>query len=47
VIFVYGEIRYRDIFKRKQWTKYRLMMGGPVGVRGRQLSGCEEGNEAT
>jgi len=45
--YVYGEIRYRDIFGRKQWTKYRLMTGGPVGVSGSVLFGCEEGNEAT
>jgi hypothetical protein len=47
VIYVYGEIRYRDVFGRKQWTKYRYMIGGPVGVRGEQMAGCEEGNEAT
>jgi hypothetical protein len=47
IIYVFGEIRYRDAFGREQWTKYRFMMGGPVGVRGGQLAGCEEGNEAT
>jgi hypothetical protein len=47
IIFIYGEIRYRDAYARDQWTKYRLMLGGPVGVRGGQLAGCEEGNEAT
>jgi hypothetical protein len=47
IIYVYGEIRYRDTFGREQWTKYRFMMGGPVGVRGGQLAACEEGNEAT
>jgi hypothetical protein len=47
IIYVYGEIRYRDAFGRGHWTKYRLMMGGPVGVRGGQLVACEEGNEAT
>jgi hypothetical protein len=47
IIYVYGEIRYRDAFGREQWTKYRFMMGGPVGVRGGQLAGCEGGNEAT
>jgi hypothetical protein len=33
-IWVYGEIRYRDAFCRKQWTKYRLIIGGPFGVSG-------------
>jgi hypothetical protein len=47
IIYVYGEIRYRDVFGRTQRTKYRYMTGGPVGVRGEQMVGCEEGNEAT
>jgi hypothetical protein len=48
IIFVYGEIRYVDAFGRPQWTKYRYMMGGPVGVRsGGRLAPCEEGNNAT
>ncbi len=48
IIFLYGEVRYVDIFGRRQWTKYRLMMGGPVGVRSDgALVACEEGNEAT
>ena len=46
-VWVYGEIRYRDAFCRKQWTKYRLIIGGPFGVSGGELIGCEEGNEAT
>jgi hypothetical protein len=28
IVYVYGEIRYRDAFGRKQSTKYRYMMGG-------------------
>jgi hypothetical protein len=47
IIYVYGEIRYRDVFGLKHWTKYRYMIGGPVGLRGEQMAGCEEGNEAT
>jgi hypothetical protein len=48
VIYVYGEIRYVDTFGRPQWTKYRYMMGGPVGIRaGGRLAPCEEGNEAS
>jgi hypothetical protein len=46
-IWVYGEIRYRDAFRREQWTKYRLIIGGPFGVSGGQLTACEEGNEGT
>jgi hypothetical protein len=47
VIYVYGEIRYQDAFGRDQWTKYRLMLGGPAGVRpGGRLAPCEDGNEA-
>ena len=46
-IYVYGEVRYKDVFGKRRWTRYRLMMGGPVGIRGGQLAGCEEGNEAS
>jgi len=46
-VWAFGEIRYRDAFCRKQTTKYRLMIGGPFGVSGGDLVGCEEGNEAT
>jgi hypothetical protein len=46
VVYVYGTIRYRDVFGKHRCTKYRLMIGGPVGVRGGQLTACEEGNEA-
>ena len=47
IAFVYGEIRYEDAFGRRQWTKYRLMTGGPLGFTEGQLIGCDEGNEAT
>jgi len=46
-VWVYGEIRYRDVFWCKRRTKYRLMIGGPFGASGGQMVGCEEGNEAT
>ena len=32
-IYVYGEIRYRDIFGIEQLTKYRLIHGGQEGAR--------------
>jgi hypothetical protein len=47
IVFVYGEIRYTDIFGKARWTQYRFMMGGPVGFRDGLLVGCGEGNEAT
>jgi hypothetical protein len=48
VMYVYGEIRYLDAFGRKQRTRYRFMMGGPVGTQpGGALVACEDGNEAT
>jgi hypothetical protein len=47
IAFVYGEIRYTDIFGKARWTQYRFMMGGPVGFRDGQLVGCEESNEST
>jgi hypothetical protein len=47
VFYVYGEVRYEDAFGNQQFTRYRLMTGGPAGVRGGQLATCQEGNEAT
>jgi hypothetical protein len=48
IIYVYGEIRYTDAFGRSHRTKYRYMMGGPVGVRpGGWTVPCDEGNTAT
>jgi len=32
-LFVYGEVRYRDIFSREQFTRFRLIHGGAEGVR--------------
>jgi len=47
IAYVYGEVRYKDVFGTERRTEYRLMMGGPAGVRGSQLVGCDEGNKAT
>jgi len=46
-IFVYGEIRYMDTFGKPQFTRYRSFVGGPTALRGTELSGHDEGNEAT
>jgi hypothetical protein len=47
-IFVYGEIRFTDVFGRGQRTRYRYMLGGSLGVRsGGTLVACEDGNEAS
>jgi len=46
-IYVYGIITYDDAFRRRQFTKFRYMMGGAVGVRGTFLAICEDGNEST
>lgn len=32
-MYVYGEIRYKDIFDKERFTKYRLIHGGNEGVR--------------
>jgi hypothetical protein len=48
-IYCYGEVRYRDVFKKAQWTRYRAMYSihsGIIGI-GTDLIYCEEGNEAT
>lgn len=48
-IYCHGEIKYKDAFKKKRWTRYRCMYLTPacgvVGI-GTDLAYCEEGNEA-
>ena len=55
-LYVYGEVRYRDIFGREQYTKFRLIHGGTEGTRkivGRDgseqwlLKPDSEGNDAS
>jgi hypothetical protein len=55
-LYVYGEVRYKDIFGMERSTKYRLIHGGAEGVRSvRDKQGVEtwllkpdaEGNDAT
>jgi hypothetical protein len=47
-IFVYGEIRFTDVFGRSQRSRYRYMLGGPAGIRsGGSLVACEDGNDAS
>lgn len=45
-LYVYGEIRYNDVFRRKRYTKYLYYTGGTMGVRGNILGGYPEGNKA-
>lgn len=45
-MYVYGEIRYRDVFRKKRFTKYLYFTGGNMGIRGTILGGYPEGNEA-
>ena len=42
-LFVWGEIRYRDAFKKRRFVKFRLMRQRHAGAT---LEYCEEGNEA-
>ena len=47
-IYVYGEIRYKDAFGKRRFTKYRLMhhvAQGAIGVN-TGLTFADEGNEA-
>jgi hypothetical protein len=32
-LYAYGEIRYRDVFRKERYTKYRFIHGGQEGVR--------------
>ncbi|MGQ0742021.1 MAG: hypothetical protein ACT4OG_06970, partial [Alphaproteobacteria bacterium] len=47
-IYIYGRIEYQDIFKRPQWTDFRLYYIGkfppPLGV---SFSFCKKGNESS
>jgi hypothetical protein len=45
-IYVTGEIRYRDAFKKKCCTRYLLYSGGSIGFSG-QLAAYKDGNDAT
>ena len=45
-LYIYGEIRYRDVFKKKRTTKYLYYTGGAMGIRDTILGGYPEGNEA-
>lgn len=46
-IYLFGEIEYFDIYKKKRWTTFRMRLGGPEGIptHGR-LGYHEEGNDA-
>lgn len=43
-IFVYGEIRYIDIFHKPHVTRYQMIYGGAVGASPDSLFVCEKGN---
>ena len=45
-LYIYGEIRYRDVFRKKRTTKYLYYTGGAMGIRDTILGGYPEGNEA-
>ena len=45
-LYIWGEIIYRDAFNHTQFTKFRLMHGGPESQPD-ALIYCEEGNDAT
>jgi hypothetical protein len=56
ILYVYGEITYKDAFGKDRYTKFRLIFGGPTGCRRKidkdgeemgYLSMDSEGNEAS
>jgi hypothetical protein len=56
ILYVYGEITYKDAFGHDRYTKFRLIFGGPAGTRRKIdqdgvemgfLSMDSEGNEAS
>jgi hypothetical protein len=55
ILYVFGEITYKDAFGQSRFTNFRLIFGGPVGCRRKVdqegvlmgfLSMDSEGNEA-
>jgi hypothetical protein len=44
-IWIYGEIIYIDAFKNPRFKKYRFMVGGSVGMQGKSMAICKEGND--
>ena len=45
-LYVYGEIRYRDTFRRQVGTRFRFVIGGTVGwPSDNRMVVCQEGNE--
>ena len=45
-IYVYGEIRYKDVFGHGHYCKYKFMYGGSEPTRAGTLKPCPDGNEA-
>jgi hypothetical protein len=46
VLFLYGEILYTDTFGKHHYTRYKMMLGGPIADRGPNLATTEDGNES-
>jgi hypothetical protein len=47
VLYVWGEILYRDAFNKSRYTRFRHMIGGSVGwPDDGKVTVCPEGNEA-
>jgi hypothetical protein len=46
-IYIYGEIKYVDAFKKQRFTKYRLFFGDSIRAGTCMLMPDSEGNEAT
>jgi len=44
-LFVYGEVRYRDVFKEERWTRFRMFVTGTEAIADMHLSPHETGNE--
>lgn len=44
-LWVYGELHYRDIFKKPHTTTFRLVLVGENGAIRHGLGYCQEGNE--
>ena len=48
ILYIYGEVTYRDAYGNDQFTRYRLMYGGESEIaEDMTLAICAKGNEAS
>jgi hypothetical protein len=46
-LYLWGELRYRDVFRRRHFTKFAFMFGGPHCISAKKMEWAEQWNEAS